>query len=182
MAMFTWWKVVPDRQRQQWVLDPFVSVGPLRFGASPDEVTEALEDATAERQRHTLHRAAGGTVSTVVEGRYQKFGLRLYYREERLAGVAVDALCGPQVLADGVALVGRVPSEVEQWMLDRAEAHEPDGSLSYLDAGVPDSASLGVVVDVQRAGDHLLTKPVFVPREALHDLPHFLPRDAWFAH
>lgn len=174
--MFTWWKVLPDHERRQWTLNPFVSVGPLSFGMSPDDVSEALSGVTAESQQHTL-----GAVGIVVEGEYREFGLSLHYREERLASVVVDALRGPQVLAEDVALVGRVPSVVEQWMTDRAEARQPCAELSYMDAGVPGSESLGVVIDVQRAGDHLLTRPVFVPREAMDDLPHFLPGHVWSA-
>ncbi|MEU4779109.1 hypothetical protein [Micromonospora sp. NPDC023633] len=177
--MFKWWDVLPDEERQQWTLDPFVSVGPLRFGMSPGEVSQALRGVTVESQRHTLHRSGTEAVCTVVEGDYQEFGLKLYYREERLAGVVVDALHGPQIFAGGVALVGRVPSVLEQWMLDRAEAREPYSELSYMSAGVPGSHTLGVVIDVQRAGDHLLTRPVFIPSEAMDDLPHFLPSEAW---
>ncbi|GGM93104.1 hypothetical protein [Streptomyces fuscichromogenes] len=179
VAMFKWWDVLPDNARQQWTLDPFVSVGPLSFAMSPDEVSEALSDVTAEPQRHTRSRSTSETVSGVKEGAYPEFGLRLYYRQERLAGVVVDALRGPQVFADGMAVVGRVPSVLEQWMTDRAEAREPYTELSYMDAGVPGSNTLGVVIDVQRAGDHLLTRPVFIPAEAVDDLPHFLPPSAW---
>ncbi|MEV6511854.1 hypothetical protein [Streptomyces sp. NPDC051642] len=179
MAMFKWWDVLPEDERQQWTLDPFVSVGPLRFGMSPGELSEVLSGITTESQRHTLRRSAADAVPTVVEGSYQKFGLRLYYRKERLAGVVVDALRGPQVLADGMPLVGQIPSVLEQWMIDRAEARESPAELTYMDAGVPGSAALGAVIDVQRAGDHLLTRPVFVPLEAMDDLSHFLPREAW---
>ncbi|MGW3983522.1 hypothetical protein FNV62_01000 [Streptomyces sp. RLB3-17] len=179
MAMINWWDVLPDSERQQWSLDPFVAVGPLRFGVSPDEVSMALSSITTESQRHTLHQPALDAVSMVVEGSYPKFGLKLYYREERLAAVVVDALHGPQVVADDMPLVGRVPSTLEQWMIDRAEGREPHGELTYLDAGVPGSEALGVVIDVQRAGDHLLTRPVFVPLEAMDDLSHWLPREAW---
>jgi hypothetical protein len=49
----------------------------------------------------------------------------------------------------------------------------------YMDLGVPGSESLGVVIDVQRSGDHLLTRPLFVPHEALDDLSHWLPPQAW---
>lgn len=159
--------------------DPFVSMGPLAFGMGPDETSEALSGITGEAQRHRLRRRAGESVDAVEEGVYREFGLKLYCREERLAGVVVDALRGPQVVVEGEALVGRVPSVLEQWMIGRAEDREPDSDPSYLDAGVPVSESLGIVLDVQRAGDHLLTRPVVVPREALDDLPHFLPREAW---
>ncbi|MFF4314698.1 hypothetical protein [Streptomyces sp. NPDC001507] len=177
--MFEWWHVLAEDERQGWTLDPFMSVGPLGFGMAPDEASEALSGVTGEAQRHTRSRRTNETAHVVAEGEYREFGLKLYYREERLAGVVVDALRGPQVFVEGVALVGQVPSVLEQWMLDRAEVREPYTELSYMDAGIPGSSSLGVVLDVQRAGDHLLTRPVFVPREALDDLTHFLPREAW---
>ncbi|CAL9310024.1 hypothetical protein SUDANB25_04616 [Streptomyces sp. SudanB25_2051] len=179
MAMVNWWDMLPDNERQHWPLDPFVAVGPLRFGVSHNEVSRALSGVTMESQRPTPHQPSLDVVSMVVEGNYPEFGLTLYYREERLAAVVVDALRGPQVLADDMPLVGRVPSTLEQWMTDRAEARAPHDELGYMAAGVPGSESLGVVIDVQRAGDHLLTRPVFVPLEAMDDLPHWLPRKAW---
>ncbi|MFI5763987.1 hypothetical protein ACIA8F_23990 [Streptomyces sp. NPDC051563] len=87
---------------------------------------------------------------TVGEGRYGEFGLHVYYREERLAGIAVDALCGPQVSADGAALADRVPSVVERWILDRAESRGPE--VSYLSAGVPCSESPGQPIPGRSAG------------------------------
>jgi hypothetical protein len=179
--MFKRWNVLRDEERPQWTLDPFVSVGPLAFGMSPDEVSQALSSVTPESQQRRLRQPASEAAYIVDEGDYRKFGLKLYYRRERLAGVVVDALGGPQVFADGMALAGRVPSVLEQWMLDRAEGREPHTELSYMAAGIPGSDTLGVVIDVQRAGDHLLTRPVFVPREALDDLSHWLPREAWSA-
>ncbi|MEV8597304.1 hypothetical protein [Streptomyces sp. NPDC052012] len=177
--MFSWWHVLADDERQQWTLDPFVGVGPLMFGMGPGEVSEALSGVTREAQRYRLSSPANSTVDVVEQGEYPELGLHLYYRDERLAGVVVDALRGPQVSVEGVALVGRVPSVLEQWMLERAGASEPYTELTYMDVGVPGSESLGVFLDVQRAGDHLLTRPVFIPHEALDDLPHFLPREAW---
>ncbi|MET7846531.1 hypothetical protein ABZT45_50545 [Streptomyces sp. NPDC005356] len=179
MAMVNWWDVLPDNERQQWSLNPFTAVGPLRFGMGPDELSESLSGITTDSQQHLLSRSAPNAVPTVEEGDYRDFGLKLYYREERLAGVVVDALCGPQVLVDDMPLVGQVPSVLEQWMIDRAEARDPYSELTYMAAGVPGSESLGVVIDVQRAGDHLLTRPVFVPVEAMDDLSHWLPREAW---
>ncbi|MGC5531239.1 hypothetical protein [Streptomyces sp. SR-10] len=177
--MVNWWDVVPDHERQQWSMDPFVAVGPLCFGMTPDEVSMALSGTSMERQQHTLHQPDLDAASMVVKGRYSDFGLCLHYREERLAAVVVDAQRGPQVLVDETPLVGRVPSTIEQWMIHRAEAHEPHDELVYMDAGVPGSESLGIVIDVQRVGDRPLTRPVFVPPEAMDDLSHWLPRDAW---
>ncbi|MFG2911184.1 hypothetical protein ACGF13_39825 [Kitasatospora sp. NPDC048286] len=112
----------------------------------------------------------------VREDRYQEFGVHLYYDDGRLSGVAVDALCGPQVTVDGTGLVGRTPSAVGRWLEER------DFELSYMSLGVPRSDLLGMVINVQRAGDRLLTRPVIFPVEALDDLPHWFPQRAWQIH
>ncbi|MBG0568706.1 hypothetical protein [Actinoplanes aureus] len=183
MIMFKgWWHVLPDEERQQWTLEPLVAVGPLRFGMSPEEVADAMVAVTAEVERRQHCWPANSNVSTVVEGVYRTFGLHLYYRDEGLAGVVVDALCGPQVSVAGTTLVGRVPSVLEQWLVDRAETRPPETELVYVSAGVPASESLGVTINVQREGDRLLTRPVFYPAEALDDLTHWLPRGAWAIH
>ncbi|GLX19832.1 MULTISPECIES: hypothetical protein [Streptomyces] len=60
-------------------------------------------------------------------GQYPRSGLFLFYsRDEKLQGLAVDGLRGPQVLAEGVPLTGRVPSEVERWMTARAAERFPE--------------------------------------------------------
>lgn len=174
--------MLPDEERQQWALEPFVAVGPLRFGMSPEEVAGTMEAVTAEIERHQKHWTANSGVSTVVEGTYPTFGLHLYYRDEGLAGIVVDALCGPQVSVAGTALVGRVPSVLEQWLIDRAETRPPETELVYMSTGVPASESLGVTINVQREGDRLLTRPMFYPAEALDDLSHWLPSGAWAIH
>jgi hypothetical protein len=96
---FTWWNVLPDDERQRWTLEPFTSVGPLAFGMSPGEVSEALSGVTEETQRYVRSADRLDAINwTIEEGKYRKLGLRILYRQEQLAGVAVDALCGPQVL------------------------------------------------------------------------------------
>lgn len=165
--MVDWWDVLPDSERRHWTLTPFASVGPIGFGMTCDEVSAALGAVAADSRAGT-------------KAEYRELGLTLYYgRDGRMRGIVADALRGPQVFVDGMALVGRAPSVVERWLLGRAEEREPGTELSYMDAGVPGSESLGVVVSAQRAGDHLLTRPVFVPSEAMDDLPHFLPDEVW---
>jgi hypothetical protein len=176
-----WWHVLPDEERQQWTSDPYKAVGPLRFGMSPAEVADVMRGVTEETERQQKA-ARAGEAWRVVEGTFQEFGLHLYYTDERLAGVVVDALCGPQVRADGMALVGRVPSVLEQWMLDRAKTRPPETELVHMSAGIPASESLGVTINVQREGDRLLTRPIFYPAEACDDLAHWLPREAWAVH
>ncbi|MFI9325236.1 hypothetical protein ACIGXI_36430 [Kitasatospora aureofaciens] len=173
-----WWRVRSDEERLQWVLESFTAVGPLRFGMSADEVTATMSAFTGEAEHRTWGGGPGPDDNTwrVRESEYRDFGLQLYYQDERLSGVAVDALRGPQVTVEGTALVGRTPSVLGQWI----QARDPE--LSYMSLGVPRSDSLGVVVNVQRAGDRLLTRPVFFPAQALDDLPHWLPQRAWEIH
>jgi hypothetical protein len=182
--VFEWWNMLPDDERQQWTLEPFTSVGPLAFGMSPGEVSEALSGVTEETQRYLRSADRLDAIKwTIEEGEYRKFGLRIFYRQERLAGVAVDALCGPQVLVEDVALVGQVPSVLEQWMLDRHRLPGTSDEFTefvFMTAGVPGSEWLGVVIDVQRAGDHLITRPLFFPREAIDaGFSHWLPDNVW---
>ena len=150
---------------------------------SPGEVSKVLSGVTEEAQQHRYYLAAGASGSVIEAGSYREFGLDLYYREERLSGIVVNALLGPQVFVEGVALVGRVPSVLEQWMVDRhrsADTGELDGNLVYVDASNPGSRSLGVAIEVQRAGDHLLTRPVFIPFEALDiGFTSWLPDNVW---
>ena len=175
--------MVPDSERQQWTLEPFTSVGPLAFGMSPGEVSRALSGATEETQHHMHSLAPGASRPIIKTGSYQEFGLDLYYEHERLSGIVVNALRGPQVCVEGVALVGRVPSVLFQWMVDRHR--NPGTTDSYTDFVVmpginPGSESLGVVIDVQRAGDHLLTRPVFFPFEAVDiGFKNWLPDNVW---
>ncbi|MFF4364552.1 hypothetical protein [Streptomyces sp. NPDC001594] len=162
-------------------MDPYLGVGPLRFGMNPDEVSAVLADVTAEAQQCiTTHLRDGRQARE--EGQYWKSGLFLFYsRDEQLEGLAVDGLRGPQVLAEGVPLTGRAPSEVERWMTARAAERFPedDLELGYLGTGIPCSWSLGLVVSVQRVADHLVTRPVIFAEHVLDDPHHILPQQAW---
>jgi hypothetical protein len=115
---------------------------------------------------------------SLVQGMYAGVGM-LYYQDERLRGVSIDALRGPQVFADGVALVGKVPSELTKWLEDRAEVREIYTELFYLPSGDPGSLTLGVAMCVQRSGDRVVTRPVFLPADSLDDVYHQLPGEAW---
>lgn len=173
------WDVLPDSRRRRWSLEPFESVGPLRFGMRPDDVTDSLGGIAQNPQLLTRVASTQGRCGTV-RGSCWELGLTLYYgREERLRGISVDALRGPQVFADGAATVGRVPSELERWMVDRSEIREPFAELFYLNPGEPGSRSLGMAICVQRAEDRLLTRPVFLPAEAMNAPSKFLPSEAW---
>ncbi|GAA3092801.1 hypothetical protein GCM10017562_75210 [Streptomyces roseofulvus] len=177
------WDALPESERRRWSLEPFQRVGPLRFGMRPEEVTAALGGIASDDPWHHTRAALPPERCAAVSGECGALGLTIYYGlEERLRGIAVDALRGPQVYADNVALVGRVPSELEQWIVHRAENREPFSELFYADLGLPGSRSLGVVICVQRAGDRLLTRPVFLPAEAMDAPAGSLPPEAWGTH
>ncbi len=155
--------VLNDTERLQWDFTPLVSVGPLRFGMSYDEVAAALHPGVT---------SGGGTDRWGV--RYQWFqlptshgqALTTYYAESgRLACIAIDAHHGPQVTMEGLRLVGRVPSELADQFVDYLLSRglrEAVRSSQYGDLGAD---QLGLVLRAQRAGDILLTRPVFVARE-----------------
>lgn len=167
------WDVVPDDERERWELDPFARVGPLRFGMSPDETTAALGGVRPNPYQ-------GASYREMTIGWFSELGLTLYHRPgQGLDGISVNARIGPQVVAEGVPRVGRAPSELEQWLAGRAECREPYTEVVCLPGAELASLTLGVVVCVQRAGDRLLTRPVFLPADAMDDVYHSLPREAW---
>ncbi|HEY9373113.1 hypothetical protein [Streptomyces sp.] len=167
------WDVLPDSERQQWMLDPFGGVGPLRFGMRRGEVSAELGGVQANWGVRNAHDEAG-------HEHHSEVGLTLHYAAgDHLRAVQVDALRGPQVFADDTALVGRVPSELERWVEARAELREPDPELFLLPGGEIMSESLGVAFCLQRAGDRLLTRPIFLSADTMDDGYNKLGRDAW---
>lgn len=168
------WYVKKDSEREEWLLVPHVSVGPLRFGMVPDEVSASLR-SNASISRH-VKRTSGN--SELVEAQFTRLGVTAYYgKGEVLACVAVDALAGPQVRLDGTALVARVPSEAEEWVCNHTNAHELD--LIYTHAADPGSADLGLILRAQRAGDIVLTRPLFLIREWAQRSWDCIPASEW---
>ncbi|MFF3417403.1 hypothetical protein ACFYW9_22265 [Streptomyces sp. NPDC002698] len=103
-----------------------------------------------------------------------------YHRESgELAAVAVDALRGPQVRVEGVRLIGRVPSRLEE----EFERYAGDRGLErwHLIESEPHSEELGLMVRGQRAGDILLTRAFFVAdfQDWAYTLHDCVPFDEW---
>ncbi|MFB7053190.1 hypothetical protein ACFCXT_08620 [Streptomyces vinaceus] len=175
------WEVRPNSERIEWILDPFAGVGPLRFGMESVEVSEVLSGVTQEPQQLVVrHLPNGRQIGTV--GRYWEFGLKLFYDPQgKLEGVSADGALGPRIFVEGVPLSGRVPSELERWIVDRAntEYAEDDFELWHLGRGIPGSSSLGLVINVQRVADHLITRPVMFAEHVLDDPSNILPEEAW---
>ncbi|MGA5496648.1 hypothetical protein ACPCSP_20035 [Streptomyces cinereoruber] len=73
-------------------------------------------------------------------------------------------------------MTGCAPSRVEDWLVHRT-APRP-GSLTYSPAADPVFADLGLAIRPQRAGDAVLTRPLFLLPDRL-DLWHALPAEEW---
>ncbi|MGW3075465.1 hypothetical protein [Kitasatospora sp. NPDC001132] len=85
MITYESWDVLPDGEREQWMLEPFESVGPLRFGMLIDEVSDILSRRADDLQRYSGPCLAEDPYG-LVTGRYRSFGFTLYYWGERLWG------------------------------------------------------------------------------------------------
>ncbi|GJF32694.1 hypothetical protein KNE206_53940 [Kitasatospora sp. NE20-6] len=83
-----------------------------------------------------------------------------YFSTGHLVGVAIDALLGPQVLLDGIPLVGRAPSRLAADLTAYTDVR--DIFLQYTYLGDLASEELGLFGGSQRAHDVLLTRPVLV--------------------
>lgn len=164
------WEVKGDVDRAQWTFSPLVSVGPLRFGMSPGEVGDALDGAIAY--------ITYGERAQPSAQQFTLLGVTTFYTGSAgLAGVAVDALNGPQVSWSGRALVGCVPSEIERWILDHAQEQGLD--LRYTQEGNPGLPNLGLIMRVQRAGDVVLSRPLFLIHEWALEPWDYLPGSEW---
>lgn len=150
-----------DAERDRWEFVPFERVGPLAFGMTPEE-TMTMLGLAADRVR------LSGPAS---ERRLLLYdaGINVYFDDEfGLACVAVDAFDGPQVVApDGFALVGRMPSQARPWVLAQVESWGTYWAANEcMDVAIEE---IGLVLRVQRAGDHSLTRPLFVARPWFDD-------------
>lgn len=159
------WESKSDEERDHWDFIPLTGVGPLRFGMSCDEVVEVLEPDPP-----------GASLRTSSEIPFTHIGVTTYYADGLLYCVAIDALNGPQVTLADAALVGRVPSEVEQWAWDHAKEHGLE--LRYTHAADPELADLGLIIRAQRAGDVVLSRPVFL-RERAEVTWDYVPDSEW---
>ncbi|MFC7974799.1 hypothetical protein ACFUT3_06115 [Streptomyces cinereoruber] len=162
------WRIAREEERAEWTFTPYVGVGPLHFGMTSEEIADALGE------RPPPSRPGEDRQPRCVD--FTGSGIRVLFRDGRLGCVAVDALTGPQVRLDGAPLTGCVPSRVEAWLVHRT-APRP-GSLTYSPAADPVFADLGLAIRPQRAGDAVLSRPLFLLPDRL-DLWHALPGEEW---
>ncbi|MFE7800375.1 hypothetical protein [Nocardia sp. NPDC057440] len=176
------WDILDEAQRPQWTFTPFVNVGPLQFGMTPPQIRDAV-DGILTSHVFLGHFSRESRIEFELAGiKPFKPAVTTYFDETvGLACVVVHALAGPQVTLEGMQLVAQVPSRLEDQFLEYAttQGKEP----RYSQQADPGSELLGVVIRTQRAGDVVLTRPVFVAREwaerCCDTSEGYIPRDEW---
>lgn len=163
-----WWNRESE-ERTQWVLEPLVGVGPLRFGMSPNQVATALDGAIAY--------VSQGLDSGSGWGRYSDWGITAVYEESSgLVAVAIDAMDGPLVRLRDIELIARVPSEVSSDI--HALAHREGASVRVNWSGDPEVTAWGVSMGAMlKLGpspewdrqDTMITDALFVVAELAED-------------
>lgn len=175
------WKALNDEERLQWSFVPLEGVGPLKFGMTHVQASAAVSGAlhlTSWQGRDGEELWADYWLDgSSVDGP----AVTVYFdRSHRLAGIALNALRGPQVSLDGIALVGQVPSCLEDHFADHLG--ERKNELRYSQCADPCLTYLGLVLRVQRAGDRVLSRPVFVAAEwaeTCWDTTGSIPQREW---
>ncbi|WP_329202951.1 MULTISPECIES: hypothetical protein [unclassified Streptomyces] len=153
-------------ERDEWCYSPAVGVGPLRFGMTVAEVVEAAEmlgqtkvsDCARDHAILTptwkveVHRRGVAPSSPAVTA-YVSRAVGLFC-------IAADAVHGPQIAYDGLALVGRDLSELESEAIAHAEAM--DVHFCYTPEGYAAPDDSGVVMRGQLVGQVLRSPPLFM--------------------
>lgn len=165
------WRIARGEERAEWTFTPYVGIGPLHFGMTLEEITSALGE------RPTISSCVDhGEDRRLNFADFTASGIRAFFRGGCLGCVAVNALTGPQVRLGAAPLTGCAPSQVEDWLVHRTTLRP--GSLMYSPAADPVFTDLGLAIRSQRAGDVVLTRPLFLLHDWL-DLWHSLPSEEW---
>ncbi|MFE1511257.1 hypothetical protein [Streptomyces sp. NPDC058726] len=159
------WPVTDDHDRPLWEWTPLKSVGPLRFGMSPLEVSAALDgEAPAGRQGQFAHWWLGKSWPwTLAEERFERAGVSAHYWYQEgvpvLGAVDLHGRTGPQVVYADIRLVGMTPSSVNAALFQHIETHEL-GLLFGLDGDIG-LYDFNMYSRVTRAGDSLVSAARF---------------------
>jgi hypothetical protein len=145
----TAWAILPEADRLAWSFEPLRRVGPLKFGMTLDQVQLATSDSLQVAVSQGDWLAGTGWAHFVLAHRpgrdFYRNAIETYFDGPAgLACVAVNALLGPQVTMDGIRLVGRPPSRVEEEFVDYSDRHRLE--LRYTQFADPSSSRLGLVL------------------------------------
>ncbi|MFI6875497.1 hypothetical protein ACIBL6_18850 [Streptomyces sp. NPDC050400] len=142
----SWWTRKPE-ERAQWVFEPLVGVGPLRFGMNSDQVAAALDGAVAY--------VSSGLGEPLGWGEYGDWGVTAFYGEDAgLVAVEVEAMGGPLVRLRDVQLIAQPPSVVRAQLHEHARQENVSVHTNW--SGDPEIAAWGLSMGTAQA----LAQPV----------------------
>jgi hypothetical protein len=151
-----------ENERQRWPFVPLVSVGPLWFGMSRDQV---VDQVGATLGAGPMAERAGDWVMFSDPMSFKRPLTTYFSASGSLACVAVDARHGPQITLGHLCLVGQVPSKLEEEFSNHMSAQGLDEAIRYSQYGDLGTDALSVVLRAQRVDDIVLSRPVFVAPE-----------------
>lgn len=141
------WCVLAEAHRLAWSFTPLERVGPLEFGMSRDQVQTAVHGALSLCVQG-ISEHEGWAEFWLEQGTGASFpgpAVTAYYDESiGLAGIAVNALRGPQVTLEGMRLVGQTPSRLENEFTGYLVANSRD--IRYSQCADLCSPQLGLVL------------------------------------
>ncbi|MGW0029068.1 hypothetical protein ACWDXD_04425 [Streptomyces sp. NPDC003314] len=152
--------------RDEWSYAPAVGVGPLRFGMTVDEVVEAAEALGRTKVSDGARDHALFSPTWKIEIRRRESApsppaVTTYVSQAvGLFCIAADAVCGPQIVYDGIPLVGRDLSELESDAIAYAEA--VNVHFRYTPEGYAGPDDPGIVMRGQLVGAVLRSRPLFM--------------------
>ncbi|WP_159061868.1 hypothetical protein [Streptomyces sp. WM6368] len=176
-----------ESDRELWDYAPLERVGPLRFGMSVEEAAGAMlecgfaSDTVSELGKFGPFEQLRARFRAVDAPFHRADVVAYYVGPMGLTCIAVDALTGPQVMLDGIRLVGRPPSALS----DELTAHldNTGRNVEITPGGDIGSQDLGIMPRAQRAGDVLLTRLVFGrPNDWANTMSDCIPADEMNGH
>lgn len=161
-------KAEQDRPRWDWT--PLRSIGPLRFGMDPRQVSGALGEEPAVRLgRYSFGQSWEGLGEWILHhDRFDEAGVTAHYacgrgRPPTLGAVTVDGLTGPQVEFEGIRLIGRPVRAVDASLIQHLE--ESGLGVTFGCGGDPGPTGLNMYVRAVRAGDTVVSGARFCQAE-----------------
>ncbi|MER5895416.1 hypothetical protein [Streptomyces sp. NPDC001876] len=180
-----YWAVLADSEREQWSYVPAQTVGPLTFGADRYDALTAMagHGFTAEEseiERWNTLRAQWRVSFRRAASDEQLPAVKCYFVEGvGLTCVLVDGLRGPQVICEGIQLIGRVPSELSAEM----EAHALDRGVGIQFSLTGDLSWPGFEFErgAQRTGDAVVSWALFFNTAGIAGTSwDIAPREVWY--
>ncbi|WP_406292042.1 hypothetical protein [Embleya sp. NBC_00896] len=156
------WPVRAEQDRPRWDWTPLQSIGPLRFGMNPQQVSRALDEKPAVRLGgYPFEQPWEGPGAWILpDDRFDQAGVTAHYvcgpgRPPTLGAVTVDGRTGPQVEFEGIRLIGMPVQAVDASLIQQLEGSGL--GVAFGCGGDPGPTGLNMYVRATRAGDTMVS-------------------------